>query len=79
MSVSEYTLGWRQFRAMPLYLQFILALMVTYATAMTVLSAVVALDSVVQAAVLFSIAALVWVFALLIIPSRIGSKYDPGS
>jgi uncharacterized membrane protein (DUF485 family) len=75
MSVREHVLGWRQFRAMPLYLQFAVGLMVLYASAMTVLSVLVVPNGVTQAAVPFGIAVFVWVFALLVVPTQIASKY----
>ncbi|MEF8782095.1 MAG: hypothetical protein V5A39_03990 [Haloarculaceae archaeon] len=79
MSLSEYLLGWDQFRAMPLYLQFAVGLMILYAAAMTALSALVAPSAADQAAVLFAIAAFVWAFALYVVPSRLASKYTSES
>ena len=78
MSLSEHLLGWDQFRAMPLYLQFAVGLMILYAAAMTALSALVAPSAVDQAAVMFAIAAFVWAFALYVVPSRLAPKYTSG-
>lgn len=60
---------------MPLYMQFALVLMIVYAGGMTVLGALTATTDVAQAAALLSIAGLVWAFALVVIPSRLGGKY----
>lgn len=75
VSVSEYLLGWRQFRAMPLYLQFAVCLMVLYASAMTVLALLVVANAVAQAAVMLAIALFVWVFALVVVPTRLAPRY----
>jgi hypothetical protein len=68
-------LRWHQLRAMPLYMQFIVVLMVVYAAAMTVLSAVFALNGRLIAAVTLSIALFVWAFALVVVPSKLGPTY----
>jgi hypothetical protein len=82
VSRSIEVLNWRQFRAMPLYLQFVLALMVVYAAAMTVLSVLIAADGRAEAGVTLSIAAFVLVFAFVAVPTLLGGRYagpDEGS
>ena len=82
MSRSIEVLDWRQFRAMPLYLQFVLALMVVYAAAMTVLSVLIAADGRAEAGVTLSIAAFVLAFAFVAVPTFLGGRYtrpDDGS
>jgi len=75
VSRSVEVLDWRQFRAMPLYMQFVLALMVVYAAAMTVLSVRIAADGRVEAGVTLSVAAFVWAFALVAVPTLLGGRY----
>lgn len=72
-------LDWSLFRAFPLYLQFAVALMVLYATAMTALSVLVAVGGSSQAAVTLSIAAFVWAFALVAVPTWLGPRYAPSA
>ncbi len=75
VSRSIDVLDWQQFRAMPLYLQFILALMLAYALAMGVLTALIATDGRTEAGVTLLIGVFVLLFALVVIPSVLGSKY----
>jgi hypothetical protein len=75
MPITEHLLNRRQFRAMPLYLQFAVGLMILYASGMTVLSLLAVPNGIAGAAVQLAIAAFVWVFALLVVPSQIASKY----
>jgi hypothetical protein len=60
---------------MPLYLQFILGLMVAYATAMTVLTGLVAMDGGTGVVFTLSVAAFVWAFALVAVPTWLGGQY----
>jgi hypothetical protein len=77
MPITEYLLSWRQFLAMPLYLQFAVGLMVLYASGMTVLSLLAVPSGLAGAAVQLAIAAFVWAFALVVVPTQIASKYVP--
>ena len=76
MSRSVEFMDWELFRAFPLYLQFVVALMVVYAGAMTVLPVVAAGGSA-QTAVMLSIAVFVWAFALVAVPTWLGPRYAP--
>ena len=75
MSHSIKLLDWSLFRSFPLYLQFVVGLMVLYALAMTVLTALAAARAGTQAAVTLSIAAFVWAFALVAVPTLLGPRY----
>lgn len=68
-------MDWDLFRSFPLYLKFIVGLMVVYAAAMTVLTALAALRGSSQAAVTLSVAAFVWGFALVAVPTVLGPRY----
>lgn len=77
MSGSIKLLDWTLFRAFPLYLQFVVALMVLYAAAMTALTAIVAVGGSLQAVVTLTVAAFVWAFALVAVPTLLGPRYAP--
>lgn len=75
MSKSIELMDWDLFRSFPLYLEFIVGLMMLYAAAMTVLTALVAVRGSPQAAVTVSVAAFVWAFALVVVPTLLGPRY----
>ena len=80
MSRTIELMDWELFRAFPLYLQFVVALMVVYAAAMTALTVLVAAGGErAQAAVTLSVAAFVWAFALVAVPTWLGPRYAPSS
>lgn len=68
-------LGWRLFQAMPLYLKFLVVLVIAYAAAMTSLTALIAVSGAPEAGVTLVMAVLGWAFALVVVPTWIGSKY----
>ncbi len=78
MSQTIELIDWELFRAFPLYLQFVVALMMVYAGAMTLLPVVAAGGSA-QTAVMLSIAAFVWAFALVAVPTWLGPRYAPSA
>jgi len=69
-------LDWQLFRAMPVYMQFIVGLMIVYATGMTLLSGLVVLDGSLDAVGTLAVAAFVWAFALVAVPTLLGSRYE---
>lgn len=75
MSQSVELLDWQLFRAFPLYLQFVVALMVLYAAGMTALTVLVGARGSPQAVVTLSVAAFVWAFALVAVPTWLGPRY----
>jgi len=77
VSRSIELLDWGLFRAFPIYLQFVVALMVLYAAAMTALTALIAVRGSTQAAVTLTVAAFVWAFALVAVPTLLGPRYAP--
>jgi len=79
VSQSIELLDWELFRSFPLYLKFIVGLMVLYAAAMTVLTALAAVRGSSQAAVTLSVAAFVWAFALVAVPTFLGPRYAPSA
>lgn len=72
-------MDWRLFSSFPLYLKFIVALMMLYAIAMTLLTALAAVSGSGQPAVTLSIAAFVSAFALVAVPTFLGPRYSPSA
>ena len=65
-------LDWTDFRAFPLYIQFVVVLMVLYATLMTVLTGLLAVQGAGTALITLGAAAVVWVLVLRVVPARLG-------